>query len=843
MLTVFMGPTIARSLGAGALALAIAAPALIDAPAAAGCTPSCVGDLNGDGKVDGADLAILLEDWGTASPCSDIVVDGVIDGADLGILLRRWGDCPREETTIDLDVDTNRDNVIDDDDERDEEMWSRDRGAFYLVNCDDDDGDGKADAAEYDKDENVVVIDEVINNAMDEKDITPFIVRKLTNLANRAVYLKAANLDQIKAVHVFETIAAGEMKFWGGPNEIDDEVDITAMVSETDDTTFGLEGLKYRIDAGGVAGFTADMLFDGYIDLTLSVVDTTTGLEVGSDTVRLKVAPWLMLPNVQEADFVFAQEFSVPVVGGMAANDKFLQDIEDGLPAGTLETFTSDTQWAQDDIEIGYSQTPRSSARVAAYTRHHGSDEDPVLEGGQPVGDAAWRRELLMGMNALTDDVGIYRNPRGAADSGDYGGNLELLPPTTTHPLGRICHGDTMTEKKSQFLASQEVQEPFEIVTSWLSVGHVDEFVAFWKETPLTVVLASPRLAYDTLGYGAGFPAPPAFAPGGGDTGGGDGGVAGAAPPDFATFFSVGLNDDGVAEGFAPGLAMTTLTDVDKNFLDPGAPVWQFVRIYDGTGAGQIAHIAGYLDPTTLVIDTVWSEFPMTDPASFSLGSTLPPSAAPINSIGFSTMVSGTWMQPLDSTSKYVLVQDTLWWNSPGNFDADALAGPVFPLNKTPATITRKEFDPAKPNGKKMKDLNIAAQELIDDARTAIKAAAAPDAVTFIEVPVLYTGRLDAAGDIVDRSAVAWTPGAANILFANGNLFIAAQKGPRWRNPATGLMTEHFEDVIDNTITAAGGNVVFVEDWDHYHALSGEVHCGTNALREIYAFPWWEHAP
>jgi hypothetical protein len=51
-----------------------------------------VGDLNGDGVVDGADLGILLSNWGPCDGCpADLNGDGVVDGADLGILLSNWG--------------------------------------------------------------------------------------------------------------------------------------------------------------------------------------------------------------------------------------------------------------------------------------------------------------------------------------------------------------------------------------------------------------------------------------------------------------------------------------------------------------------------------------------------------------------------------------------------------------------------------------------------------------------------------------------------------------------------------------------------------------------------------
>jgi hypothetical protein len=52
-------------------------------------------DLNADGAVDGADLGVLLGDWGqTGAPGtlrSDLNADGRVDGADLGLLLAGWG--------------------------------------------------------------------------------------------------------------------------------------------------------------------------------------------------------------------------------------------------------------------------------------------------------------------------------------------------------------------------------------------------------------------------------------------------------------------------------------------------------------------------------------------------------------------------------------------------------------------------------------------------------------------------------------------------------------------------------------------------------------------------------
>ncbi|MFO0962709.1 MAG: hypothetical protein U0625_07345 [Phycisphaerales bacterium] len=53
------------------------------------CTPSLQGDLNGDGKVDGSDLGLLLAQWG-GTGAADLNGDGIVDGGDLGVLLANW---------------------------------------------------------------------------------------------------------------------------------------------------------------------------------------------------------------------------------------------------------------------------------------------------------------------------------------------------------------------------------------------------------------------------------------------------------------------------------------------------------------------------------------------------------------------------------------------------------------------------------------------------------------------------------------------------------------------------------------------------------------------------------
>jgi hypothetical protein len=57
---------------------------------------SCEGDVNGDGRVDGADLGVLLASWGNATAWGEADLNGdcIVNGVDLGRLLAAWGDCP-----------------------------------------------------------------------------------------------------------------------------------------------------------------------------------------------------------------------------------------------------------------------------------------------------------------------------------------------------------------------------------------------------------------------------------------------------------------------------------------------------------------------------------------------------------------------------------------------------------------------------------------------------------------------------------------------------------------------------------------------------------------------------
>ena len=75
----------------------------------------CPADLNGDHRVDGADLSILLNDWNSVStPQFDLNHDGTINGADLAVLIGHWGPCGFGATQgITLVIDPTDLNLLD----------------------------------------------------------------------------------------------------------------------------------------------------------------------------------------------------------------------------------------------------------------------------------------------------------------------------------------------------------------------------------------------------------------------------------------------------------------------------------------------------------------------------------------------------------------------------------------------------------------------------------------------------------------------------------------------------------------------------------------------------------
>ena len=100
----------------------------------------------------------------------------------------------------------------------------------------------------------------------------------------------------------------------------------------------------------------------------------------------------------------------------------------------------------------------------------------------------------------------------GRATGQDYFGNLEISPPVTVdgvlYPFGRIYYGSTTAQYKpnkviEDFLDEQRVQAPFKVDTSWLIVGHVDEYTSTVPDPGsakgFKFLMADTRIAWELL--------------------------------------------------------------------------------------------------------------------------------------------------------------------------------------------------------------------------------------------------------------------------------------------------------------------------------------------------------
>ena len=248
-------------------------------------------------------------------------------------------------------------------------------------------------------------------------------------------------------------------------------------------------------------------------------------------------------------------------------------------------------------------------------------------------------------------DVGLFRfwnfHIDDGPSAGDLGGNIEVVPPTASWPLGRILVGDTISPKLLRFLEDQGVQSPFQIGVNWLRVGHVDEALAIVPaEEGWTLVVADPAQARALLEPLA---------------------------PD-AVFFARGDTASGLdLKASAGGTGTELLDSAGTDYRRPEWDSMEYVRIYDGTGAGP-----GGADrfPRQGRPDRPQG---MADPDA---GSRHGLSRVPRVGRRFRQRPDrrdqrrppqSRWFEVPDETSRYVLAEDTLFWLDAVGREAPAL--------------------------------------------------------------------------------------------------------------------------------------------------------------------------
>lgn len=352
---------------------------------------------------------------------------------------------------VDLDVDTDRDGVVEvsgPDDDAGEETWSPAKGAVFLFNNDDDDGDGVADA-----------IDGQVNGAADALDLAPVLLRPMRGAPPSWTGGIAVDAAAAPWVKLFRELGGSWTAF--------DPLTTTLLAADLRaGVRFGIEALDYAQTATAEPG-----KWGGEVTLTLRVWDGY-GMLAGEDAVRLRVAPFLLHSNLDPGRTVYVTEktYTQPFIAELAPPVAASGALLDPVDAISMEP--SYGIWFQDAMEFGYSAMPAPGGRRCL---------PAVLR--SPRGEAldAWTWKYRLGPDFGYVFKGWIRSGVGWID---WFGNLDCTPPLPGWPLGRIYSGHqgslTLHPQVLSFLDAQRVQGPvLSIDTGWLLIGHVDEEICF----------------------------------------------------------------------------------------------------------------------------------------------------------------------------------------------------------------------------------------------------------------------------------------------------------------------------------------------------------------------------
>jgi protein-arginine deiminase len=378
----------------------------------------------------------------------------------------------------DIDADTNRDGAVTAADDTNEDTWNATQGAVYYYNLDDDDNNNTVDASD------------TTSSGSDTIDLASVFVRQYANPPAGGSIRVAVSTAAQGRVRIFQR--AGTT--WTSVYATGANFPITYAAIQAGDIEFGIEA-RDRMQTS----------WDGRVTLTLEVLNSG-GNVVDSDALILRVAPPLMATNLWRAE-----EYNVVnITGGGSDNGALRTAMQTICTAGGITyrevsgaTYGGD-RWLQDSSEFAVIQLPSSTGprRVV--------DHVMQLARWRPCDD--WCEDVLLG-----SDYDFFARFSTNNSSHNYGGNVEIVPPYTGKPYGRVMHGGgtgtlvgtttTVTEGMVQayrdFWDAAAIQGQFQITSEWLAVGHVDEFTAF-VPAPNTArgwvcLIASPDRAVQVL--------------------------------------------------------------------------------------------------------------------------------------------------------------------------------------------------------------------------------------------------------------------------------------------------------------------------------------------------------
>jgi len=249
---------------------------------------------------------------------------------------------------VDLDVDADRDGIVENNEQDDsgEDTWAYGetaKGAVILCNNDDDDDDDDVDNG-----------NNVVDGTWDVDDVASLVIRKVGLSALPPGWELWLEVSDKSRIRIFPSRTDGATGVIGpAPDPDTDKHQVTNAIAA--DLAYGMEATSYP-DSG----------FDGLLTVSL-ILKRADDSVFATDEVQVRVAPWLMLSNIEGAEEVYA------VYNPDSNNRPFLNELSGFVwQAGSsyVEIDGDDYRdadglvdvWPQDEMELGYCEMPGPSA-------------------------------------------------------------------------------------------------------------------------------------------------------------------------------------------------------------------------------------------------------------------------------------------------------------------------------------------------------------------------------------------------------------------------------------------------------------------------------------------------
>jgi protein-arginine deiminase len=383
------------------------------------------------------------------------------------------------ELKADLRADSNRDGVVnvDDDSDGQKTVWDEANGAVFLANIDDDSARCKA----LTTDDNALAAcndaqDDVVNGEDDALDLARLKTKPWPKTPDDATghveILTEAAKDMVR---LFKRTGDGA----------------TDLEPLAEDATFTADELRAGVELAieGKDIVRDPDVWDGKVEVQLTVSSPTKG--DSTDKVVLRVAPVLTFHHLLPAEKIWVANTGDP---GNAATRA---DLKKACAAAGLDAPSEikvDDPWAEDYFETAYMSMPAEGGAQHVMRVNYRSanvfeprkTRTPLRTAGQVV-FTKMRGKDMAGVQQFDIKHDLEM------DSLNSFGNLETVPPYEkdgeSYPFGRVIRGSTKSfypdPSFAKMIHAQGQQPEIFVDTSWLLVGHIDETTSFVKaDTP-----------------------------------------------------------------------------------------------------------------------------------------------------------------------------------------------------------------------------------------------------------------------------------------------------------------------------------------------------------------------